>query len=413
MMDAEGTYRCGKCGACLTVCPVYREIRDETASPRAKVQLIKHYAEKNLSGSPHLGTLVNRCLMCGGCTAGCPSGVQHDSLFMRMRDCMAADHGEAWKHKVLFHFLSHNAQLRLAARFAGIGRNVVLEHLARDVKIGRIPIKRLPRFNARPFRDQVPEITLPRRKAVGTVVYFTGCATQYVYEKIGHATLRVLTAMGFRVEIPKAQVCCALPLFFHGNMEKSRQNILTNLRVLNRPDIAAVITDCATCGSALRREYAPVLTALHLDPAPARALAEKVRDLSEFVMEHFDLLEPALHSGREKTAVTYHAPCHLRNAQGIATPLVEELLGRLPSVSYVRSADTDSCCGGGGTFCYDYPEISHQMVHRKIQSAKATGARIWATGCPGCRVNLAGNLPEEDRLAVRHPIEIIAGVLAI
>ncbi len=64
-MTAEEVHQCAKCGACLTACPVYSELRNETASPRAKVQLIGHYAEKGLPASPHLNELVNRCLMCG------------------------------------------------------------------------------------------------------------------------------------------------------------------------------------------------------------------------------------------------------------------------------------------------------------------------------------------------------------
>jgi glycolate oxidase iron-sulfur subunit len=405
-MKAEETHQCGKCGACLTACPVYREIRDEAGSPRAKVQLIKHYAEKNLPTSPHLSELVNRCLMCGGCTAGCPSGVRHDSLFMRMRESMVADHGEDWKLKAMFHFLSHDAQLRLAARFAKFGRNAVLEHLAKEVRIGNIPMGRLPRFNSVPIRDQVPMLIEPKRKTVGTVLYFTGCGTQYVYESIGHAAVKVLTRMGYRVEIPKGQVCCGLPMFFHGNLEKAKRNILTNIKLFNRPDVEAVVTDCATCGSALRREYPHVLAELNVSADAARTLGEKVRDLSEFLFENYHHMELALKKGTEKTKVTYHAPCHLKNIQGVTTE-VEALLGQLPSVEYVRAVDFDACCGGGGAFFYDHPEISHRMVRRKIKNAKATGAGLWATGCPGCRVNIVGNMSGDDKPTVVHPVEIV------
>lgn len=411
MINAEETYKCGKCGICLAVCPIYLEIRDETVSPRAKVQLMKHYAEKNLFPSPHLGSLFNRCLMCGSCTAGCPSGVRHNALFMQMRDCMVADHGEAWKLKVLFHFLTHDAQLRLATRFAGIGRNSPLNHLLKEIKIGNIPIKRLPGFNAKPFRDQLPEHIEPGRKPAGTVIYFSGCATQYVYEAVGHAVVKVLTAMGFRVEIPKMQVCCGLPMFFHGNSEKVRHNILTNLHLLNRSDIRAVVTDCASCGAALRREYAHVLTTLNLAPDAALSVGEKVKDITEFVMENFEMLKPAFRDEKEILPVTYHAPCHLRNAQAVTTG-IEELLADLPRVSYMRASDVNECCGGGGPFFYDHPEISGRMVQRKIRNAMATQARYWLTGCPGCTIHLSGNLPDDSRLTVLHPIVLIAALIS-
>ncbi|WP_394707138.1 hypothetical protein [uncultured Desulfobacter sp.] len=54
------------------------------------------------------------------------------------------------------------------------------------------------------------------------------------------------------------------------------------------------------------------------------------------------------------------------------------------------------------------PEISKKIVVGKIKNAVGTGAQSWATGCPGCRVQLSGNLPQKGMLDVCHPMEIIA-----
>lgn len=410
-MNAEEVHQCAKCGACLMVCPVYAELRNETASPRAKVQLIGHYAEKGLPPSAHLNALVDRCLMCGACTANCPSGVRHDRLFMRMRSNLGGDTGENWRLKVLYHFLTHEQQLAFAARFARFGRNVVMENIAREAKLGSIPVKRLPKFNDRPFRDQVPEISMPLGEPKGTVLYFTGCGTQHVFEAVGRAVVKVLTAMGFRVEIPKGQLCCGLPMSAHGRMAAGRKNIDTNIRLFDREGVAAVVTDCATCGSAMRNEYANVLRELGLPTQGAEKLSSRVRDVSEFILANYPLLEPKLDPNAGKKTVTYHSPCHLRNAQGVKTDVID-LLNRLPHVSYVQSPDFDACCGGGGTFFYDHPEISHRIVSKKIKNALATGAKYWATGCPGCTVNLAGNLSDQDGIAVLHPVQLVAQGLA-
>lgn len=409
-MDAEEAYRCGKCGICLLTCPVYQQMLDESASPRAKMQLIKHYAEKDLPPSVHLTDIVSCCLMCGSCTANCPSGVAHKPLFMRTRARMAGDHGEDWKEKVLFHLLTHEDQLRLAARFARLGRNTVLESMDREIKLGNLRLKQLPKFNPRPFRDQVPEVIEPAGRSRGTLLYFTGCGTQYLYEKVGHSVVKVLLRMGFRIEIPKEQVCCGLPMFFKGALTAAKPNLLKNIALLNRPDIVAVITDCATCGSALRNAYPDVLPEIGIDTARAGELAARVRDISEFLMEHFELLAPHLDPQSPPLPTTYHSPCHLRNSQGVESQ-VEQLLNRLPNVAYTRAEDFDTCCGGGGTFFYDYPDISKKMVDTKITNARATGARIWATGCPGCSIQLSGNLDPDDRITLRHPVQLAAAAL--
>jgi glycolate oxidase iron-sulfur subunit len=77
-------------------------------------------------------------------------------------------------------------------------------------------------------------------------------------------------------------------------------------------------------------------------------------------------------------------------------------------VEYHRAPDWDACCGGGGFFFNEFPDISKKMVDGKIAHAIASGATSWATGCPGCRVQLSGNLPRKGMLNVCHPVEIIA-----
>jgi glycolate oxidase iron-sulfur subunit len=147
-----------------------------------------------------------------------------------------------------------------------------------------------------------------------------------------------------------------------------------------------------------------------LPEAPAGRLAEKVWDVTEFILDNFDSLEPQLDPTRPSERVTYHAPCHLRN-HGRGKEMVETLLERLPNVEYRRAPDRDACCGGGGMFFNTYPDISKKMVDDKIRNAEATGAGIWTTGCPGCRVQLSGNLPRKGMFDVRHPVEVVSHAL--
>ncbi len=406
-MDTTDIDKCVKCGLCLTSCPVYFEVCREPVSPRGKVQFIAACNQQNLSISRNLENIFSQCLMCGTCTKNCPSGVRHDMLFMRMRSQIVQDFGRDWKKRVLYHFLSHEHQLQLASKFVKFGRNAILENLARETKLGNIQLKNMPKLNTVPFRKQVPVVVEPKGKLRGTVLYFTGCATNYVYGDIGHAVVKVLTTMGYRVEIPGDQVCCGLPMFSQGGFETAKTNILKNTALLDRSGDTAVIVDCATCGYALRNGYTEILEELNADPSTAKRLSLKVRDISEFISQHFDALEPHFDPEKPSVKVTYHAPCHLRNSPAVGTPLIEQLLEKIPGVDYIRAEDTDSCCGGGGTFFYDHPEISKQIVDRKIKNATETGADLWVTGCPECRVNLSGNLKNPESLQVIHPVQLM------
>jgi glycolate oxidase iron-sulfur subunit len=183
--------------------------------------------------------------------------------------------------------------------------------------------------------------------------------------------------------------------------------MVTNISVLGEPDSTAIVVDCATCGSALRKEYPQALAELGHETEAATELSCKVFDISEFVYHHYDLIEPHLRQLSPPETVTYHNPCHLRNAQGIRG-IVEQLLSRLPGVTHVPSKDAESCCGAGGSFCLEHPDITKTIAAEKIKNARATGADLWATGCPGCNLNLSTNLAATDRIRVVHPIQVVA-----
>ena len=67
-----------------------------------------------------------------------------------------------------------------------------------------------------------------------------------------------------------------------------------------------------------------------------------------------------------------------------------------------------AAAAGGGTFFYEYPEISQKMTAKKLAAARAAGADFWLTDCPVCRINLHGSLSEQDTLTVVHPVTLIS-----
>ena len=406
-MKADEAYQCGKCGLCLSVCPVYRTTREETTAPRAKVHLIRSFAEKRLPASDRMQEKLQCCLMCGSCTAMCPGGVHHDALFMRMREEMGVRCGQSKEVKALGAILPRENRLRMASKAARLGASSLAQRVIGRMRIGNIPIENFPVPNRIPFRDQVPAVIEPDGRPVGTIAYFTGCATNHIFERTGHAAVKVLRRMGYRILLPRNQGCCGLPLFFPGDIARARDTIVTNLTALQAAACDAVLVDCATCGSALGHMYPLLMEEMNLPADRARDLAGNVWDLGEFIAERFTRLAPHLDSRRATEKVTYHIPCHLRN-HGRGRCSIDALFEKLPHVDYRRAPDRDACCGGGGFFFNEYPDISKRMVDGKIKNAVRSGARFWATGCPGCRVQLSGHQPRKAMIDVCHPVEIVA-----
>jgi len=398
--------RCNKCGLCTTSCPVYQHVLIEAANPRGRIQLVKNYLEGKILLSKRFKEIILTCLLCETCVVNCPSGVRHDQVFNDLREELVQRYGLGWKKQLLFRLLTNDKLLHASMIFAKLGRNWLIENLAKGMRIGNIPAGRLPMVNPKPFRDKFHGMIRPDGKPNGRVFYFTGCFTNYFAGHIGQAVVNVLSKLNLEIEIPSSQDCCAIAAILSGEGDLPLENVKRNIATLSREQVDAVLVDCATCGAAFKKEYPALLKRRGMDTTQAEILKGKTFDVIEYVAERLDrLIFPKNYSG-EKVRVTYHDPCHLSRAQGISSA-PRKILKALPQVEYVEMEEADICCGGGGSFQFDFPEVSKGITGKKIKHIRETGASVITTGCPGCRTTIGGNMNENDRIAVLHPIQLL------
>jgi glycolate oxidase iron-sulfur subunit len=415
---------CGKCGLCLAACPVYTALKEEQASPRARLQLIKAFENNTLESSPLLKELISKCLMCGSCAAACPSGINHYEKFMDMREKMVQDLGEAPAIRSLIYLLSRESRIRRGAGMAKLGQRLVQKltpaWLANRYCMGNIPLKQFPILNPVPFRETATAAIPAQGEKKGRLVYFTGCATNFLYEDTGSSMVGLLTHLGYEVIIPQDQTCCGIPLMFHGAGDQAVENMITNLTALGAHECDGILVDCTTCGAALKDEYPALIKKYRAKkPQPsrgswatlaadARKIADKTEDALSFIAARkqdlvFDQSVPKL--GK----VSYHAPCHSRNSFHTQA-IVQSLLKGLPFMDYTPTPDEAECCGGGGTFFYEHPKTAKKIMDKKIFHVKAVKAKYWLTDCPVCRINLAGNIDRtegSEDIKVLHPVTVI------
>ncbi len=404
-------YRCNKCGLCISTCPVYQQLLMEEASPRGKVQLAKHFFEGNLDLSKRFKEILMTCLLCETCMVNCPSGVQHDKIFTDLRSQLVRQYGVGWKKRLLYLLLTNEKLLHSSSVLAKLGRNWLLERFAKGMRIGNIPVARLPTLNSKPFRDRFDGV-IPSQGAVnGRVFYFTGCFTNYFAEDVGQAVVNVLKKMQLEIAIPSNQDCCGISMILSGEEELSLRNVERNILMLTREGIDAVLVDCATCGAAFKKEYIASLEKKGMDTGQAERLKEKTYDVLEYVADRIHLIPFRENQSGSRIRVTYHDPCHLIRAQGVRDA-PRKILEALPQVDFVEMEGADTCCGGGGSFQFDYPEVSRGITDAKIEHIRQTGASVLVTGCPGCRVTIAGNMDDRAPIEVLHPIQLVDRALA-
>ncbi|MFC1836371.1 (Fe-S)-binding protein [Thermodesulfobacteriota bacterium] len=403
----EDLYSCLKCAMCQTVCPTFKVTRMERYAPRGRIQMVKKFIEGDLSITESLQEALTSCILCEACTTACPSGVRLDRVFENMREQLHDKLGAKFSKRALFAALQNPMLMRLGATVGMVGQVAVLTPLNLKKKIGNIPMNRLPKFNTRSFRKKIGEVAEAKGKRTGRVLYFTGCATDLVNQSVGQAVVDVLTRLGIEVVIPQEQVCCSMPIFLTGARQEALPNVQKNLELFDRDDVDAIIVDCATCGAGLKKGIPHVVEDLGLDVEKANRVASKVKDVSEVVAERLEELEFKGSSAQSKTVVTYHDPCHMVRSMGISKE-PRELLGAMEDLELVEMIGSDQCCGGGGSFQFEHIDLSKEVTGRKLDNVRATGAKVLATGCPGCNLTLTGNLYQEDDPVVRHTMELLA-----
>ena len=57
----------------------------------------------------------------------------------------------------------------------------------------------------------------------GRVSLFVTCIVDQVFPQVGIAMTQVLERLGYQVEFPSAQTCCAQPAFNSGYLEEARR----------------------------------------------------------------------------------------------------------------------------------------------------------------------------------------------
>jgi glycolate oxidase iron-sulfur subunit len=405
----EELMNCMRCGFCLPACPTYRETLQEKASPRGRIAQMKAVAD-GLLEPEYLKEQIDLCLGCRACEPACPAGVKYGILLEEARHLVAEGDAarrpvwQTWMRRFLFRFLlPHAPRLRL---FFWLYRRSGLAPLLRWLlpRQMREMDASLPPAGLR----SAPPVTRPSGAAKGRVALFTGCVMEMIFPGTNRNTARLLAAAGFEVTAPRAQTCCGALHAHAGDREYARRLALRNIKAL--ADCDWVVQNAGGCGAHLRSLH-------HLfEPGTpeygrAAALADRVRDISEFLAEQGDLSFRPL----QPVTVTYQDSCHLRNGQQVSRQ-PRRLLRTLPGVEYVEMFEADRCCGSAGIYNIEQPEMADRLLAAKMEHLRATGATVLVTSNPGCLIQMRLGIRRaglEGRVEAVHIADLLADCLNI
>jgi glycolate oxidase iron-sulfur subunit len=361
---------CVHCGFCLPTCPTYSLWHEEMDSPRGRIYLMQGLVDGTIQLNGTVVEHFDRCLGCMACVTACPSGVQYDRLIEQTRDYVERKHRrgplDALVRAAVFAVFPHRRRLRAALRLRRLpapGPLAPLRQIAPPWLSPEWPPEHLPGDGPR-------------------VAVVAGCVASVVFGDVNAATARVLHADGYDVHVPREQECCGALHAHAGRLERG----VTRARALERAlgDVDYVVTNAAGCGSHLKEHG-----------------VANVVDVSEL------LGAPRAERHPLPLRVAFQDSCHLRHAQGVVDA-PRAMLDAIPGLERVEPAEQEICCGSAGIYNIVQPRAAAELGERKAGNVLATAPDAYASGNPGCLVQVTAALRRAGRpLPAFHPIELV------
>ena len=372
---ASATLRCVGVGACRktdagTMCPSFMATGEELHSTRGRAHLlwelmqgeVLHHQWKNQQVKESL----DLCLACKACKSECPVSV--DMATYKAEFLAHHYHGESRP-------LSHYAfgRIDLFARLASFAPSLVnainntplLRSLIKTA-LHIHPHRTFPRF-AKPFtpdrrqdRRTQPTPLSPTPYPLTPVFLWSDTFNNYFHPPTLRAAHQVLTAAGFRVQLPQQHLCCGRPLYDFGMLDTAKKYLLKVLDAL-APQLAAgtpIVVLEPSCASVFRDELCNLLPN---DPRAAK-LRDQTLLLSEFLVRHAPHYQPP----QIDQDIIVHGHCHHR-----ATMSMNDEMTLLRATGANVQLLDSGCCGMAGPFGFEQDkfDLSQKLGERVLLPA--------------------------------------------
>lgn len=415
--DYVDALRCIRCAACANVCPPYQVVGGHVfgyiySGAIGLVNTPFHHGLMEASGPQSL------CVSCNACQTVCPVDIPLPRQILDVRRLVVETRGLPRVKRIVLGIWARPGLFRsLGAVAAVLSRPLVRDGLMRMPlprrhawRMPPAPAVRLARERLASVIPPAPSGPLADSAAKGmTVAYLIQCLTDRLAPEQAEATVKLLTACGVRVVVPKVQHCCGLPMIDSGDTRGARALARQTIATFEQTGADYIVSAANSCVVAMAHDYPHLFQDEPAWKARAERLATRVLDLATFLDRIAQLPAGALAGWTSADSFTYHPFCQTLNvlhADASARRLLTEVCGlelkELPE-AYV-------CCGFGGSTSFDAPEVGHGIVERKLENVDGTGASVLVSDNPGCLMHLRGAAGASGRqyLKVRHLVEVLA-----
>ena len=393
------------------MCPIFRQVPDEIASPRTKANLMQGVLNNQLEldalTDSVMKTVVDSCLNCQMCRVECPVQADIPYLAFSGKAAYAAAHGLSFAD--LF-FAKIDAILRWLSVFRFPLNLLLGNRLFRwcaEKTVGIPQGRKLPRLAQIPYLTKTAwsrRLTRPQRREDTKIALLVDIFGNYCDTRLPEIAVKVLEHQGFHVLVPARQQSSGLTAITSGHRDRAEWIAAKNVPLfadLVRQGYKVVSLEpaAAVC---FQHEYRLIY------PDPETALvADNTVDLCTFLYQSH--LEGRLRLNFQPIHATlgYHAPCRsvVIGGGNLASPTAaQQLLHLIPGLE-VRRLER-GCCGLAGTFGLkkaNYP-LSLRLGVRLFSALRDAGIQAGVTDCSACKMQMEQGTTKKTF----HPIKILA-----
>ncbi len=237
-----------------------------------------------------------------------------------------------------------------------------------------------------------------------TVQLFVTCLIDSFYPQTGEAVVNILRRLGMDVEFPPAQTCCGQPNFNAGLRAEAYPIAEHTINVFEKTK-GDIVIPSGSCAHMIKQGYLELFADDPLWLPRAQALASRVYEFTEYLVDRLGVTDLG---ARWDGLLTYHPSCHtLRGMKIDRQP--RALLAQVRGATVVDLPHAEECCGFGGIFSMEHPELSAEWLKRKITNLETTQAPTLVVSDSGCRMHIAGGLHRQKKpQRVVHIAEVLA-----
>ncbi len=165
-----------------------------------------------------------------------------------------------------------------------------------------------------------------------------------------------------------------------------------------------IVTPSGSCAHMFRHGYPELFQGDSAWLPRAEALANRVYEFTQYVVDKLGITDLGAHWDG---LLTYHPSCHTLRGMNIDRQ-PRALLANVRNAQVVELPHADECCGFGGIFSMEHPELSSEWLKRKIGNLESTRSPTLVVTDAGCLMHIAGGLHRQKKSQrVLHIAEVL------